>query len=235
MKMIKPILALLFFLTTKLLFAHDCHPQSVKCPIDKTEVKFCVYGGSSAFGTYADFQKQEHMDDYYEQLMRSCPKCHYSGYLADFKKEFSEKEKSQIKGFLVKYKDTKMDDARECQIAGELKELQKEGNDKIANCFLVGSYILKKKPNNGTDRKELQKKAGYFFIKAVANKEYVNPIELVSINYLIAEMYRRTADFENAVKYYDLVIKSPKKSPWIEEMVTTQKELAVKKNDINTI
>ncbi len=48
-------------------------------------------------------------------------------------------------------------------------------------------------------------------------------------------MYRRTADFKNAVKYYDIVIKSPQKSPWIEEMVTIQKELAVKKDDINTI
>ena len=48
-------------------------------------------------------------------------------------------------------------------------------------------------------------------------------------------MYRRTADFKNAVKYYDLVIKSPQKSPWIAEMVLLQKELAVKKNDINTI
>lgn len=231
----KTVLLLVFFLTTKFLFAHDCHPQSVKCPIDNSEVKFCVYGGSSAFGNYADFQRQEHMDDYYEQLMRSCPKCHYSGYLADFKIEFSDKEKSQIKGFLIKYNGANIDDAKECQIAGELKELRKESNDKIANCFLVGSYILKKKPKSAAYRKVLQSKAGHIFIKAIANREYVNPNELTSINYLIAEMYRRTADFKNAIKYYDIVIKSPKKSPWIEEMVVIQKELAVKKNDVNTI
>jgi hypothetical protein len=234
-KMKKNILLLVFFLTAKLLFAHDCFPQLVKCPMDNTEVKFCVYEGSSAFGNYADFQRQEHMDDYYDQLMRSCPKCHYSGNLADFKIEFSDKEKSQIKGFLTKYNGAKIDDAKECQIAGELQEIRKESNDKIANCFLVGSYILKKKPKNAAYRKELQSKARQFFIKAIANKEYKNPNELASINYLIAEMYRRTADFKNAIKYYDLVIKSPKKSPWIEEMVTIQKELAVKKNDINSI
>lgn len=48
-------------------------------------------------------------------------------------------------------------------------------------------------------------------------------------------MYRRTADFKNAIKYYNIVINSPEKSAWIEEMATIQKELAVKKNDINTI
>lgn len=52
---------------------------------------------------------------------------------------------------------------------------------------------------------------------------------------LIAEMYRRTGDFKNAVKYYDVVIKSPKKSPWIEDMVMEQKKLAVKKDDNNKI
>lgn len=231
----KPILVLLFFLATKLLFAHDCHPQLVKCPIDDTEVKFCVYGGSSAFGTYADFQKQEHMDDYYQELVKSCPKCKYSGFLADFKMQFSAAEKASIKTFLSKYGSLKIDDANQCQIAGKLKEFQKENNDKIANYFLIGSYVLKMNPQKTAYRKELQNKARHFFMKAMANKEYANPMELASINYLIAELYRRTADFENAVKYYDLVIESPQKSPWVEEMVTIQKELAVKKNDINTI
>lgn len=34
---------------------------------------------------------------------------------------------------------------------------------------------------------------------------------------------------------YDVVIKSPKKSPWIEDMVMEQKKLAVKKDDNNKI
>ncbi len=67
----------------------------------------------------------------------------------------------------------------------------------------------------------------------MAHKEYSDPNEIASINYLIAELYRRTGDFKNAVKYYDVVIKSLKKSPWIEEMVTIQKKLAVNKDDNN--
>ncbi len=231
----KTILLLVFFLTTKLLFAHDCIPQLVKCPIDGTELKFCVYGASAGFGIFTDFQLKVDIDDYYEEQIKSCPECHYSGFLADFKIELSDKEKSEIKGFLAMYNGSDIDDARECQMAGELKEFRKESNDQIGNCFLVGSYVLKMKPKRIEYRKELQNKARQFFMKAVANKEYKNPNELASINYLIAEMYRRTADFKNAIKYYKIVVKSPKKSPWIEEMVLLQKELAVKKNDINTI
>ncbi len=231
----KTILLVAFFLTTKMLFAHDCYPQSVKCPIDNVEVKFCIYGASAAFGNYADFQKKEHMDDYYQELIKSCPKCHYSGFLADFKIEYTPIEKNKMKVFLSKFKGIKIDDAKQCQIAAELKEFRKESNDKIANYFLMGSYVLKMKPQSDQYRKELQNKARYFFIKSIANKEYSNSIELTAINYLIAEMYRRTADFKNALKYYNIVIKSPQKSPWIEEMVTIQKELALKRDDINTI
>lgn len=230
----KTILLLVFFLTTKLLFAHDCIPQLVKCPIDGTELKFCIYGPSAAYGILSDFQQQVDIDNYYEEQIKSCPKCHYTGFLDDFKIAFSDTEKSKIKGFLSMYEGVAIDDAKECQMAGELKEFRKESNDKIANCFLVGSYVLKMKPKRIEYRKEFQNKARQFFIKAVANKEYKNPNELASINYLIAEMYRRTADFKNAIKYYDVVIKNPKKSPWIEEMVTIQKELALKKNGINT-
>ncbi|SHG82744.1 hypothetical protein SAMN05443549_10758 [Flavobacterium fluvii] len=231
----KTILLLVFFLTTKLLFAHDCLPQLAKCPIDNTEVKFCVYGPSAAFGIFTDFQLKVDIDDYYEVQIKSCPKCHFSGFLADFKVVYNDKEKSEIKGFLSKYNSIAIDDVKECQIAGELKEFQKESNDKIGNCFLIGSYILKIRPNKMEIRKELQNKARHYFMKAVADKEYKNPNELASINYLIAEMYRRTADFKNAIKFYNVVVKNPKKSPWIEEMVVIQKELAVKKNEINTI
>ena len=231
----KKITLLFVIITANLIYAHDCLPQLVKCPIDNTELKFCVYGASAGFGIFTDFQLKVDIDDYYEEQIKSCPKCHYSGFLADFKMEFGDSEKSKIKGFLSMYDGIAIDDAKECQIAGELNVFRKESNDKIANCFLVGSYVLKMKPKRIEYRKEFQNKARLSFMKAVANKEYKNPNELASINYLIAEMYRRTADFKNATKYYKIVIKSPKKSPWIEEMVMIQKELAVKKNDINTI
>ncbi len=160
------ILLIAFLLISKLLFAHECHPQMVKCPIDNVDVKFCVYGASSAYGNYADFQKQEHMDDYYQELIKSCPKCHYSGFLADFKIQYSEIEKAKIKTFLSKYEGLKIDDANQCQIAGELKEFRKESSDKIANYFLIGSYVLKMNPQKAVYRKELQNKARSFFVKA---------------------------------------------------------------------
>lgn len=231
----KIIILLVCVLTTKTLFAHGCHPELVNCPIDGAEIKFCVIGASAAFGNYTDFQLQVDEDRFYEEQIRSCPKCHFSGHLSDFKVVYTDKEKAKIKGFLSKFNGIKIDDVTECQMAGQLKEFLKESNDKIANCFLIGSYILKMKPKSVVQRKELQNKAKHFFIRAMAYKEYSDPNEIASINYLIAELYRRTGDFKNAVKYYDEVIKSSKKSPWIEEMVTIQKKLAVNKDDNNKI
>lgn len=229
------ILLFVIFITSNLLQAHGCHPELVNCPIDDTEINFCVIGASAAFGNYADFQLQVDEENFYEEQIRSCPSCRYTGLLADFKVKFDDKQKKEIKGFLSKFKRKYFDDVKECEIAAQLKEFLKESNDKIANCYLIGSYILKLKSKNIDQRKELQDKARHFFIRAIENKEYSNPIEIASINYLIAELYRRTADFKNAIKYYDVVINSPQKSPWIEDMVSIQKELAIKESDINTI
>jgi uncharacterized protein (DUF2225 family) len=231
----KITLLILFLLAVQLVSAHDCHPQMVKCPIDNTEIKFCVYGGSAAYGNYTDFQQQIDLSDFYEQQIKSCPKCHYSGYLFDFTIDYNKDEKRKIKKILSKYDHIEIDDVKECEIAAELKEYIHENNDKIANCFLVGSYILKKNAKKAEYRKELQNKARSFFIKALKKQEYSNPIEITSITYLVAELYRRTGDFENAILYYDEVINSTQKSGWIEEMVFLQKELAVKKDAINTI
>jgi len=231
----KIVLLFIVFLASNLLHAHECQSQTVKCPIDDTIIEFCVVVGSPAYGYMTDFEEQQDVYRYYEEQVRSCPNCHFSGFVSDFKLIFNDTEKSAIKSFLSKYKNNKMDDAEECQIAGELKEFLKEKNDKIAQCFLIGSYVLKKKANSEIYRKELQSKARYFFLKAIENEEYANASEISSINYLIAELYRRTADFKNAILYYDYVIKSTEKSPWIEEMVMIQKGLALKKDENNKI
>lgn len=231
----KIILLIVLFLNANSIHAHDCHKQIVKCPIDNTEIEFCVVTGSIAYGNYTDFQQQVDMDDFYEGQIKSCPKCHFSGYYYDFSAIYNEKEKKDVLEILSKYNDVKIDDAKECEIAATIKEFFKESNDKIANCYLIGSYVLKKKSKKAVYRKELQKKAAYFLIKAVNNQEYADQAETIAINYLIAEMYRRTGDFKNALKYYDEVLTSKKITAWLEEMAPIQKELAKVKDDTNDI
>lgn len=60
------------------------------------------------------------------------------------------------------YEGIVIDDAKECQMAGELKEFRKESNDKIANCFLVGAYVLKMKPKRIEYRKEFKTRPDTF-------------------------------------------------------------------------
>ncbi|MFG6687757.1 DUF2225 domain-containing protein [Mariniflexile sp. HNIBRBA6329] len=203
--------------------------------MDGTTVEFCVTMGSAAFGNYADFQRQEDSDDHYKEEINSCSKCHFSGYLFDFEIEYNEDEKNNIKKLLKRYHDVKVDEVLECQIAAEIKQRLKQNADHIANCYLIGTYIIKGNVKKDKYRKELQNKVRYYLIKAIKNKEYTNQTEIASINYLIGEMYRRTGHFRKAKSYYDIAINNPEKSPWVEEMAVIQKELAMKRNDNNRI
>lgn len=231
----KRLILFTVLLMVQFIEAHDCHKQLVKCPIDNTEIEFCVITGSIAYGNYTDFQQQVDMDDFYEGQIKSCPKCHFSGYYYDFSAMYDDKEKKEVQELLSKYNNIKIDDAKECEIAADIKVFFKETNDKIANCYLIGSYVLKTKSKKAVYRKELQKKAGYYLIQAVNNQEYADRVEIISINYLIAEMYRRTGDFKNAVKYYDEVLTSKKINAWLEETAPIQKKLAMSKDDNNNI
>ena len=84
-------------------------------------------------------------------------------------------------------------------------------------------------------RKELQLKAKEYLISALANNEYEDKTVFANINYLIAEMNRRTGNFEEAIKFYDLAINDLNKQDWVEEVAKEQKELAIKKDDNNKI
>jgi uncharacterized protein YcaQ len=48
-------------------------------------------------------------------------------------------------------------------------------------------------------------------------------------------MERRTGNFDEALKYYDLAINDINKKDWVEEVAKEQRELAVKKDDNNKI
>lgn len=222
-------------LANNMLLAHDCKPQKVKCPLDNTIVEFCVTFGATAYGNYADFQRQDGIDNHYQEEINKCSKCNFSGYLFDFEIQYTDNEKVKIKKLLKSYKGVEIDDAKECQIAAEIKQLLKLNNDHIANCYLIGSYIAKGNSKIEKYRKELQKNVRYYLIKAIENKEYTNQTEIASINYLIGEMYRRTGHFKKAKIYFNNAINNPNKSPWVEEMAVIQKEMALNKNDNNRI
>jgi tetratricopeptide (TPR) repeat protein len=101
--------------------------------------------------------------------------------------------------------------------------------------YLKASYFLKGDSSQTVKRKELQLNAATYFVKAIENKEYDEEATYATINYLVGELYRRIGDFDKAIKYYDLAINDKKKKDWLLEVATKQKELAIKKDDDNSI
>lgn len=215
--------------------AHTCENENVKCPMDGKKVSFCVTMSMTTFGSYKDFQKQGAIGEHYEELINTCPKCHFSGYIEDFKTKFTDEEKSKIKEFLTKFDNIKIDDARQCLIAAEIKELINKTKKEIAFCYVTGSYLLRENDKETEFRKELQIKAKENLISALQKNEYEDKTVIANIHYLIAEMYRRTGNFDEAVKYYDLAISDPNKKDWVESVAKEQRELAVKKDENNKI
>ena len=225
----------LFLIATNFLNAHTCSNETVNCPIDNTKVDFCVTMSMTTFGSLKDFQKQGAIGSFYEESINSCPKCHFSGYIDDFKKNLNEDDKIKLKQFLLQYKNAKMFDSMECKIAGDIKEFQAKPNKEISNCYLIGSYLAKDKDKFIDLRKELQIKTKSFLILALEKNEYEDKTSIPNIQYLIAEMDRRTGNFDEAIKYYDLAINDPNKQDWILEVGKAQKDLALKKDDNNKI
>lgn len=229
------LISLIFLIGQNFANAHTCENETVKCPLDGKKVTFCVTMSMTTFGSFKDFQKQGAIGKHYQELINSCPKCHFSGYIEDFKMKFSEDEKSKIREFLQKFNDTKIDDAQQCIIAAEIKEVLNRSKKEIAFCYVTGSYLLREKDNKIELRKELQRKAKDNLILALERNEYEDNTVIANINYLIGEMDRRLGNFEEAIKYYDLAINDQNKKDWVESVAKEQKELAIKKDDNNKI
>jgi len=215
--------------------AYTCENETVKCPIDGKNVIFCVTMSMTTFGSFKDFQKQGAIGEHYEELINTCPKCHFSGYINDFKEKISEEEKIKITEYLTKFNKTAIDDARQCLIAAEIKEIQKKEKKEIAFCYVIGSYLLRENDKEVEFRKELQSKAKYNLIAALDKNEYEDKSVISNINYLIAEMDRRIGNFDEAIKFYDLAINDSNKKDWVEAVAKEQKELAIKKDENNKI
>lgn len=215
--------------------AHTCQDETVKCPIDGNNVTFCVTMSMSTFGSFKDFQKKGAIGKHYEESINTCSKCHFSGYIDDFKTTISEEEKIKIKGYLTKFDNAKIDDAKQCLIAGEIKDLLKKSNNEIAFCYIIGSYLLRNNDKQIEFRKELQSKAKDYLISALDKNEYDDKSVNANINYLIAEMERRIGNFDEAIRFYDLAINDSNKKDWVEGVAKEQKELAIKKDENNKI
>lgn len=229
------LIVIVFLIGQNFANAHTCENETVQCPIDGKDVTFCVTMSMTTFGSFRDFQKQGAIGEHYEELINTCPKCHFSGYIDDFKEKMIEEDKIKIKEYLTKFDEIKIDDAKQCLIAGEIKKLQKKSNKEIAFCYVTGSYLLRENSKQIEFRKELQLKAKDNLISALDKNEYEDKTVIANINYLVAEMERRIGNFDEAIKYYDLAITDPNKKDWVEEVAKEQKELAIKKDDNNKI
>jgi len=228
--------AVLFFaiITMQNVWASTIFSKDVKCPICENNFKITVLGSYTTFGAMKDFQRYGAIGPFYEVMINSCPKCHYSGFNRDFDKTFTEETKTEILQILEPYKKAKMNDVLESEIAAEIHIYLGEKNDRIANIYLVASYLLKYDTNQVEKRKELQKECITYLQKAIENQEY-EETEIATIYYLIGELYRRIGEFDNAIKYFDMALNDENKADWLEEIATEQKEMAIAKDDKNDI
>lgn len=227
------------FLFTLLLahgvYAHTGYPKDVKCPLDGQKFTIMVTASYTTFGSYKDFQKTGAIGDLYESMINSCPKCHFSGYEDDLETKYNKSQKEDIYKILEPYADMKMNDWIECEIAAKIYQYLNKKNDAIASIYLVGSYFLRTDGLQIDKRKELQNNCISYLIKALDAKEYEKKESYASIYYLVAELYRRVGNFDEAIKYFDLAINDKDKADWVLEVAKEQKALAEKKDDDNTI
>jgi uncharacterized protein (DUF2225 family) len=232
---VKKILTLLLFglLLSSYSFAYTSYRKAVKCPIDAETFTITVTTTYTTFGTMADFQKYGAIGELYQNTISSCPKCRYAGSDEDFDTTFTGTTKEDILKILAPYKNLKMNDVIECEIAGQIHTYLKSKNDAIANIYLVGSYLLKTDTTQNIKRKELQRLCISFLNKAIENKEYPEKETYASVNYLVGELSRRIGDFDNAIKYFDLALNDENKKDWLTDMAKTQKNLALKKDESN--
>jgi len=213
---------------------HTGYADTVKCPVCGNAVFFHLTARMTSFGGYLDFQKQGAIGYYYEEMINSCKKCYFSGYRNDFDTTFTATHIDSIKAVTYRYMEQKLDNALECEIAADIKMISNFEYIRIANIYLIGSYLLRKDTVQAERRKELQTKTAEFLIKALENNEYEKDM-MATINYLIGEMYRRTGNFNEAIKHYDLAIEDENKKEWVKDVAIKQKELAINNDDNNEI
>jgi tetratricopeptide (TPR) repeat protein len=186
--------------------------------------------------TLMDFQRMGAIGTYYEDLIASCPICHFSGYVSDFSQEIEESVKEKVMTELKpKSAGQKLRGFEECEFAAKIYAWQKRKNREIAHVYLIGSYLLRRATGElEQKRKGFQEQALGYFMKALTTDEF-EPKERGIISYLIGELYRRTGRFEEAMFWYDRALKEKENPDWLEGLVEKQRELAKKRDSNNDI
>lgn len=213
---------------------HTGHADTIVCPVCGDSVVFYLTMSMTTFGGYLDFQKKGAIGYYYEEMINACPNCYYSGFYNDFDTIFTQVWKDSIKMVTSKYKGKELDNTLECEIAAEIKLLSSHKNDNIAWIYLIGTYFLRTDNNQIERRITIQRKTIEYLLKGIDAEEY-DKEELATVDYLIAEMYRRIGEFEKAIEYYDLAIQNKKIKDWVKDFAKQQKKLAEKGDDNNNI
>jgi uncharacterized protein (DUF2225 family) len=229
------IIFILILASSSILFPHTCYDKIVKCPIDGEEVNFCVTMSMSVFKTKLDFEKTGAVGTFYKELINSCPKCHFSGFISDFESEYKDSTIKLIKDFLSMKEKKLFEDVDECITAGEIKLLLEKKFSIVANCYLIGSYLIKFDSTKTKLRKELQLLSASNLEKAISKKEFEEESEYSNIQFLIGELYRRIGNFEQALKYYFSVQNDPNVDESLKGIIIKQIDLSNKKDDDNSI
>lgn len=227
------LIILIWLLISKTSFGHTSTKVEIKCPIDETKFTITKTLSMSVFGYAKDFQKQGAIGDYYEVMINSCPKCHYSGYRADFDTSFNATTINEIHKIIDPFKDSMMNDVLENEIAVQIHLYLKDKNDEIAHLYLMATYYLKLDSTRVAKRKELQLSCISYLKKAIENREYEEKEVYANNLYLIGELYRRIGNFEESIIYFDLAISDENKASWIKEVAENQKAMAILKDEKN--
>jgi Uncharacterized protein conserved in bacteria (DUF2225) len=224
-----------FCMVASVSFAHTSYPKDIYCPLDSTKFTIMVTASYTTFSQTKDFQKQGAIGDLYESMINSCPKCHYSGYQKDFDTTFLQSAKNDILLIIEPYKNYKMNDVVENEIAAKIHLYFKDKNEQIAYIYLLASYFIRNDSAQKDKRIELQKLSIEYYKKTIENREFDKKETYSVIYYLIGELYRRTNEFNNAVFYYELCLKDENAKDWIKKDAEEQKKLALSKNNDNSI
>jgi uncharacterized protein (DUF2225 family) len=226
-------LSILLFATHS--FGYTCHAKRLTCPIDGDTFTVYITGSYTIMDSKKDFESidWQSFGRIYSYTFHSCPICRYSGYYDDFDTVFSKEATAGILSILAPFKTSKMDDALRCEIAAKIIEYRGGKNDEVAYAYRVESYIIRDDTAMQPQRKWAQLQCIDYLKRAVAAKEYASSEKYAEINYLIGELYRRNADFDHAMQYYDKVLSEPDKEKWLNDMAREQRAVAVNKDADN--
>jgi uncharacterized protein (DUF2225 family) len=237
----KFLLSLAVVITPFLFLPHNCLGDTYTdikliCPVGGHEFTVQVVVSMTTFGSYLDFQKKGAIGRYYELLVHSCPVCHFSGTVEDFKQALDSSIKKRVLEELKPLQKGKpLDDVIECEFAAKIYQWQNRKKMDIGNIYLIAGYLLRdaEEAQQG-HRKELQKLARQY-ISASLEAGEIEIKDRGVVSYLIGELYRRTGDFDEATKWYDKALAEKDNPDWLKDIVIKQKELAAKKDLNNKI